>query len=105
MEIASSIVPLQRKSAQNCIRTSTSETPNDFLRQIESVDSSGLAKFSIETLELIERRLRSSKGKIDIITFEGVATEFLKRAIDLYNRYTEKPRLEMGNEDDSNRNH
>lgn len=57
--------------------------------------------------ELFERIVRRSKGKIGIIEFEGIATEFFIRGIGIYNRNTEKPRryrLEMENEDDSNRN-
>src|ERR687898_2221931 len=103
-EFESSRLSVEGRSAQKGVHHSALESPNDFLKQIEPLDPSGFAKFCMETLVLFERRVRSSKGRIDTITFEGIATDFFKRGIDIYNRVTEKPRqyrLEMENEDDS----
>ena len=94
-EFESSRLSVEGRSAQKGVHHSALESPNDFLKQIEPLDPSGFAKFCMETLVLFERRVRSSKGRIDTITFEGIAT------------VTEKPRqyrLEMENEDDSHRN-
>jgi RNase H-fold protein (predicted Holliday junction resolvase) len=75
---------------------------NDFLQQMESLDPSGLTTLVIETLQSIEISLQNSNGKIDIVTFECILTEFLQRNTDLINRYMENVqyRLEMEKRDD-----
>lgn len=74
-----------------------SGSTTDFLQQIEVLDSSGLATFIIDTLQSIETRFQKSKQKIDIVTYECIATEFLQICTNIFNRNAEnfQFRLEM----------
>lgn len=82
------------------------ESPNDYLEQIEVFDSSGLTTSLIEILESTESTFLNKKGTIDIVTHDGILTEFLQRITDLINRQMKRGAyyLKMENEDDSSRN-
>ena len=82
------------------------KSPNDFLEQIEILDSSGLTTSLIEILESIGRTLFHNREIIDIVTHDRILIEFLQRTIDLVNRrmITGNYCLKMVNVDDSDGN-
>jgi hypothetical protein len=73
----SNLVPIPKRLVDPFNRLSS----DDFLRQIEVLDSSHLTTSLIEILELTETILQNNKGMmdIDIVTHECILTEFLKR--------------------------
>ena len=94
-----------RESIPKCIASPTTlESSNDFLRQIETLDSSGLATSLIQVLESTRAIPHDSKGMIDTVTHDRILTEFLQRITDLVNRRMETGEfgLNMENKNDSN---
>ena len=83
------VKPLERSSS------------NDFLRQIEVLDSSHLTSSLIKILESTNTILYNSKEMIDIVTYECILTEFLQRNTDLINTKLKwiKYRLQMEDND------
>jgi hypothetical protein len=68
MKMCHNSMELEVSSKRKCIATPYSFEPsNDFLKQIEVLDSSRLTTSLLEILGSIEIVLRNSKGMIDII--------------------------------------
>jgi hypothetical protein len=105
-EFESSRFSVEGRSAQKGVHHSALESPNDFLKQIEPLDPSGLAASLIGILESTETSLYNSKGMTDLITHEGILTEFLQGITHLVNRemQTGKYRLDVEEEDVTNSN-